>query len=120
MIDKSLYSKPAPIVVDNVVSGRAQILGEALSIVTKDRNAAYGNPEDNFQNIADYWNTYLTQSKKVDIVITPVDVAYLMILMKMARLTTNPLHSDSLTDVVGYAACGRDCQIAASQVNKVG
>lgn len=93
-------------------SHRAILLQEALQITTKDRNAAYGNPEDNFSNIASYWVRYLTQAKAVDIVITPQDVAHMMILMKMARLATNPLHYDSLLDIAGYAACAADCQAA--------
>ncbi len=94
------------------VSPRELLLQQAISITTGDRNAAYGNPEDNFANIASYWMRYLTQAKNVDIVITPQDVAHMMILMKMARLATNPAHYDSLLDIAGYAACAADCQQA--------
>lgn len=92
---------------------RIQLLQSAAHIVSADRNKAYGNPEDNFANIAAYWNAYLTQAHQVDIVLTPQDIAHMMILMKMARLATNPLHYDSLLDVAGYAACAADCQAAA-------
>ena len=94
-------------------SPRERLLKEAISITTNDRNAAYGNPEDNFANIAAYWSSYLTQSTKVDIVISPQDVAHMMILMKVARLATNPTHYDSLLDIAGYAACGEDCRVGA-------
>ena len=94
-------------------SPRERLLKEAIQITTSDRNAAYGNPEDNFANIAAYWSSYLTQSTKVDIVISPQDVAHMMILMKVARLATNPTHYDSLLDIAGYAACGEDCRVGA-------
>ena len=96
-----------------LISPRERLLKEAISITTSDRNAAYGNPEDNFANIAAYWSSYLTQSTKVDIVISPQDVAHMMILMKVARLATNPTHYDSLLDIAGYAACGEDCRVGA-------
>lgn len=97
-------------------SPRERLLKEAIQITTSDRNAAYGKPEDNFANIAAYWSSYLTQSTKVDIVINPQDVAHMMILMKVARLATNPSHYDSLLDIAGYAACGEDCRVGAQNL----
>jgi hypothetical protein len=35
---------------------RAVVLDEARQCVLSDRNAAYGQPEDNFANIAALWN----------------------------------------------------------------
>lgn len=89
---------------------RQMLLHHALEITSRDRNKAYGDPEDNFQNIADFWNTYMRQAKSAAAVFTSQDVAHLMILMKMARLSKNPAHYDSLLDVAGYAACAADCQ----------
>lgn len=106
-------NKPAPPQISKSTSPRERLLKEAIGITTSDRNAAYGNPEDNFANIAAYWSSYLTQSTKVDIVISPQDVAHMMILMKVARLATNPTHYDSLLDIAGYAACGEDCRVGA-------
>ena len=106
-------NKPAPQLLNKPTSSRERLLKEAIRITTSDRNAAYGNPEDNFANIAAYWSSYLTQSTKVDIVISPQDVAHMMILMKVARLATNPTHYDSLLDIAGYAACGEDCRVGA-------
>lgn len=102
---------------------RTALLNEATKITAQDRNAAYGEPEDNFANIAAYWNTYLTTLPKQGNIIplTAQDVAHLMILMKMARLNTNPSHRDSLVDIAGYAACGEDCrQKRVGEVYKVG
>lgn len=89
------------------------MLEQAIKIVSSDRNKQYGPPEDNFQNIANMWNQYL-KAQGFDIEFSPSDVAYMMILMKVARLATNPTHLDSITDVAGYAACAADCA-AASQ-----
>ena len=97
------------------------LLDEAYEIISNDRNKAYGSPEENFDNIASLWTTYLTAANKVDILVSPVQVAHLMILMKIARLSTNPLHRDSGVDIAGYAACGEDCRVKRiSEVNKVG
>ena len=95
------------------IPARTALLNEATRLTAQDRNSQYGNPEDNFQNIANYWNTYLTTLPKQGNILplTSQDVAHLMILMKMARLNTNPSHRDSLVDIAGYAACGEDCRV---------
>lgn len=95
---------------------REILLRKAISITTQDRNSAYGNPEDNFANIAAYWSRYLSDSAKLEIELSAQDVAYMMVLMKIARLSTNPMHFDSLVDVAGYAACAADCIRASSIV----
>lgn len=88
---------------------RAKLLAQAMEITHHDRNANYGNPEDNFQHIANLWNDYLRVSNR-DIVLTPSDVAMFQILQKVARLGNNPNHFDSAVDIAGYAACLADCQ----------
>lgn len=95
---------------------RQALLEEAIGITTQDRNSAYGNPEDNFANIAAYWSRYLSDSAKLEIELSAQDVAHMMVLMKIARLSTNPTHYDSLVDVAGYAACAADCIRASSIV----
>lgn len=96
------------------VSPREQLLQQAIAITTADRNKSYGDPENNFHNIAVYWSQHLTASTGIEITLTPSDVAAMMMLMKLARLSTNPMHQDSVLDVAGYAACAADC-IAAEQ-----
>jgi len=99
---------------------RQKLLTEALQITSHDRNSAYGNPEDNFQNIADRWNLFLKARfgqqllSQTSFELTPEDVGLMMIDMKLARLSTNPSHRDSLVDIAGYAACAEDCRVAAS------
>lgn len=101
-------------------SGREQLIEKVRAATLQDRNKDYGNPEDNFKNIADVWNWWFEtrfaryrESLKNDLVtgpftILPLDVAHMMTLMKMARLKTNPTHFDSQVDAAGYQACAAD------------
>jgi len=82
--------------------GRVAVLAEAAKIVSQDRNSAYGEPEDNFGRIAALWSAWL------GIQITNVDVAALLLLVKVARLQATPNHVDSWVDIAGYAACGAE------------
>lgn len=97
------------------ITPRAQILNEAMKITHHDRNANYGNPEDNFQNIANLWNAYLTVSRPMAAVLTPADVAVMSMLIKVARLGNNPVHHDSAVDIAGYAACLGDIQASMAK-----
>lgn len=82
---------------------REKLLEEAIRITTVSRNLEYGVPENSFQLIANYWNVYL--NSKYGITLSATDVPLMMVLMKMARLTTNPQHRDSAVDVAGYMGC---------------
>lgn len=87
--------------IEPTVTTRQTVLEEALGIVTKDRNAAYGDPEDNFREIANLWGAYLGRGFQ------PYEVADMMILMKVARNMHKPSR-DNYVDVAGYAACGAE------------
>lgn len=84
---------------------RTELLDKAKEIITGAREEHYGSPEDNFQNIADFWNAYLDGR---DPTISSADVAVMMILMKCARLKSDIDHDDSWLDIAGYAACGSE------------
>lgn len=88
---------------------RGQVLQAAATCVLQDRNNSYGSPEDSFSLIAGYWTVYLGQE------ITPVQVANMMALMKIARLTANPTHLDSYIDLAGYAACGGEIAMIGTE-----
>ena len=88
----------------STANGRQQIIDKMTAAVMSDRNRAYGEPEGNFGNIAAYWNIHLEARKPGPL--TSLDVAIMMKLMKVARLSTNPTHVDSWVDSAGYAACG--------------
>lgn len=79
---------------------RAEILQTAEKMVCGHREQDYGAPEDNFQVIGDLWSTY------IGVPIDATDVALMMCLFKIARLTTGAGTADSYIDLAGYAACG--------------
>jgi len=85
---------------------REAILAKATEYVTRDRNATHGEPENNFQLIADLQSVYI---KAKNGRLAPHDIAALNILQKLARIVTSPEHPDHWTDIAGYAACGGEC-----------
>lgn len=84
------------------------ILHKANDIIYGDREKAYGSPRFNLDTIAQLWSVYMHRrfhSWGIDgLKIEAEDVSQLMILLKTARLISNPTHADSLTDQAGYAA----------------
>lgn len=95
----------------SAISPRQQILDEALKIIMKDRNSVYGNPEDNFKDIADLWTAYK------NIKFTKMDVVIMNMLIKVARLKVTPEYHDGLVDIAGYAGCGGDIQAGLRRDN---
>jgi hypothetical protein len=83
---------------------RAKVLDEAKRITATDRNSSYGEPEDNFQRIADFWNVFLQDKLKDGAKITAGDTAALVIMVKLAREMNAP-KEDNKVDIAGYAAC---------------
>lgn len=92
---------------------REEMLKKAKETVCGRREQDYGSPEDNFAIIADYWNTYLMYR---DGKLSGEDVANMMCLFKLGRITTGTGTEDSYVDLAGYAACG--AEIATSKDNK--
>ena len=84
---------------------RQEVLAKALELVTGEREADYGTPEENFTRIADMWTAYLGKD------VSPPDVAAMMALVKVARLANTPYHEDSWVDLAGYAACGGELSV---------
>lgn len=79
---------------------RKRVLREAEKCVCGQREKDYGTPEDNFGRIAEFWTTYM------GVEFGTVDVAIMMALLKIARISENMQHMDSWVDLAGYAACG--------------
>ncbi|QQV93045.1 hypothetical protein SEA_GANDALF20_56 [Mycobacterium phage Gandalf20] len=75
------------------------ILEEAQRLIHGPRNKNYGHPRENFDDIAALFSAYLERP------ITDLDVANLMILVKVARVKGTGYHRDSYTDIAGYAGC---------------
>lgn len=85
-------------------STQPNILSEAEAAVYGPRQAAYGHPRDNFERTARLWNGYLFAKQTEAPLLNASDVAYMMVLLKMARLMQTPDHRDSLVDMAGYSA----------------
>lgn len=97
---------------------REEILEEARKCICGDRDEQYGSPEQSFDAIAALWNAYLHNiiPKSVPDMLSAVDVAVMMTLFKIARISTGVQKDDSWIDAAGYIACG--AEIAASWENE--
>lgn len=85
--------------------GDGELLEHALSITTGERAQAYGHPSENLTRTAALIDAYL---RGLDRTLTPVDVAAIMIAVKLARLQQSPYHYDSLLDIAGYVSAAWD------------
>lgn len=85
---------------------RGYILEEARKTISVERQDSYGNPEDSFTHIANYWNTFLTSKLKEPL--TKQDAMMMMVLFKIAR-EHNQHKKDNLVDAAGYLGILGDC-----------
>jgi hypothetical protein len=81
---------------------RARVLESATQAVTVDRAATHGSAESNFGSLAAIW------SARLGTIISPAQVAIMLIDLKTVRAWSNPLHEDNWIDMAGYAACGAE------------
>lgn len=79
---------------------REEIIKTVSDCILKDRQNTHGNPENNFQTIADFWNIYTGCN------FTAKDVSIMMILLKIARMKSSPNYLDNYVDAAGYAVIG--------------
>lgn len=89
---------------------RREILEEAVACVCGQREQDYGSPENNFKLISELWSDYLSSQ------ISPVDVAMMMAMLKIARIKSGKSTADSFVDLAGYAACGGEIATNAKKV----
>jgi hypothetical protein len=75
----------------------AEWLLEHAASVVHDRRRTYGPPRDLFARVAARWSQVLGTR------VTPAQVALCLIDSKLARLTQEPQHLDSIIDIAGYA-----------------
>ena len=80
-----------------------ELLQHATAVV-RDRRRTYGEPELLFARVAERWSQVLGTK------VTAAQVAICLCDLKVARLTIDPRHLDSLVDVAGYAAIVRELQ----------
>lgn len=107
-----LLSREAAVREEQEKTTREYILREAARIVCGDRNAQYGEPEDSFRAIAEFWETYVREkcvTPGEDVCINAADVAMMMVLLKVAR-TFGGTKADTYIDIAGYAACAAEAE----------
>ncbi len=86
------------------------ILETAIEVTTGDRRRDYDKATPNHKRIADGWNWYITNRKDPAAPLNELDVAHMMIILKLARACYTPTR-DTYVDIAGYAKC-------ASQISK--
>ena len=94
---------------------RKEILEKAMSCVNGDRDEQYGKPENSFDTIAKFWTVYLNAARNGEILTSTVnikgsDVAAMLALMKVARISAGVFKADNWIDLAGYAACGGEIE----------
>jgi Domain of unknown function (DUF6378) len=92
---------------------RTEILSEASKIISGDRDAQYGQPEDCFAAIAAHWTIHLrtrgilSEGQSIQ----DFDVGIMMTFLKAVRCAHKPLKRDSYVDGSGYFACAAECAL---------
>ena len=89
---------------ETATNRRSELLSEADRLINGDRNNAYGPPSQDFERTALLWSTYLSGRRMIE----SHDVAVMMILLKVSRLSWSANSRDSWVDIAGYASCGWD------------
>ena len=77
---------------------RSEVLSKAAELISGDRQATYGDAKEMHSYIGGMWSAYL------GVQLSPVDVAAMMVLMKVARTKGTRKHIDNWVDICGYAA----------------
>jgi len=84
------------------------VLEDALSVTSGDRRRDYDKATPNHERIARLWNAYIDSRKTgAGAPLSALDVAHLMILLKLARAVYTPTR-DTYVDIAGYARCAAE------------
>jgi hypothetical protein len=96
--------------MDQDIKQRGEALKKALDIINGERQSQYGNPEDSFQIIANYWTAYLVAEGLMDEhhPVTPKNAAIMMVLFKIARMSGQKDKFDNHADAAGYIGIAGD------------
>jgi hypothetical protein len=92
------------------IKNRGTVLKKALDIINGERQDQYGNPEDSFQIVANYWTAYLVAEGLMEdhVAISSKNTAIMMVLFKIARMSGQAFTEDSFVDAAGYIGIGAD------------
>lgn len=94
------------------LNNRSKILQSAEALVNGDRNNQYGDPSQDFKRTAELWSAFLGTK------IEAWQVAPMMALLKLSRISWNPSKEDSWADLIGYGACGWDVVVILEEEKK--
>lgn len=86
-------------------------LQEALRLINADRNRDYGEPYENFRDIAEMLTVMLKPILKDGTKIQCYHVSMMMIAVKLSRMTTSPTKLDSWVDIAGYIGAGWEATV---------
>lgn len=100
----------------NRYTGRQEVLDGATRAVLQERNATYGDPDQDFIRIAAMVSAMWADNLKRPL--TGEEVAQFQICLKLSRLQHSPTHLDSWADIAGYAACGYETA-ALAQLRRI-
>lgn len=114
MYEDVLHAQPDQTTPPPSGSVAASILREAAGIVEGARNATHGDKERSFDLIATYWTTYLIGRKQQG-PLAPVDVAQMMVLLKIARSQQGEFVRDHATDACGYSAIAGELALGGAR-----
>lgn len=101
-----IYLYPEMVLIED-----EDILKEAFRITTGDRQASYGDADQDFSRTAKIWSAI----KGVEF--STREVALFMVGLKMSR-ETHQHKRDNWTDMAGYAKCGHICSELAEKRQK--
>lgn len=69
---------------------------DEVKAILIEREQQHGSPDKNFKAIAQLWSAYLGTD------VSEMDVALMMTLFKVGRLSTSGVNRESLRDLIGY------------------
>ena len=74
------------------------LVQEAGETVLSGREDTHGHIRDNFQQISEFWSSYLGTQ------VSPSDVAIMMVMLKISRQSVGSEEWDHYVDMIGYSA----------------
>lgn len=81
-------------------------LDEARMLINADRNKEYGEPYENFRDIAEMMTVLIRPILKDGARVRVEHVAMMMMAVKLSRMTTSPTKLDTWVDICGYVGTG--------------
>jgi hypothetical protein len=97
---------------------RDEVLDTAKELINGSRAKDYGDAYENFERIAEGWNTIIRNAMNTHGHVTPQHVALMMDWVKTARLLNDIDKADSWIDKCGYSALGGEFTERENEIQK--